>query len=169
MTREPRPKKAAFVIANPKSKLLDQVREVLRVKHYSLRPGQSYCDWVLRFLKYQRDCTGGWKHPREMGGAEVGAFLSHLAAGQGVAAATLNQVLKTLAFLYNEVLHQDLGGVGEFFAGQTSTKGVGGVEPGGGAAVVCDATGDIATDDIASLRHGAAADGVAPVAGEGLG
>lgn len=87
--------KAAFVIANPKAKLLDQLREVLRevlrVKHYSLRTEQSYADWVVRFLKFHRDRSGGWRHPRELGGAEVGAFLSHLAVGKGVAVSTQNQ------------------------------------------------------------------------------
>ena len=88
--------KAAFVLANPKAKLIDQMREVLRVKHYALRTEQSYCDWVVRFLKFHRDRTGGWKHPREMGGAEIGMFLTHLAAQQAVAAATQNQALNAL-------------------------------------------------------------------------
>jgi hypothetical protein len=96
MPSELRRTKAAFVIANPKAKLLDQMREVLRVKHYALRTEQSYCDWVVRFLKFHRDRTGGWKHPREMGGAEIGLFLTHLAVQQGVAAATQNQALNAL-------------------------------------------------------------------------
>lgn len=107
MPSELRRTKAAYVIANPKAKLLDQMREVLRVKHYALRTEQSYCDWVVRFLKFHRDRAGGWKHPREMGGVETGLFLTHLAAEQGVAAATQNQALNALAFLYQEVLHED--------------------------------------------------------------
>jgi hypothetical protein len=55
--------KAAFVIANPKSPLMDQIREVLRVKHYSLRTEEAYIGWVLRFLKFHRDLSGEWKHP----------------------------------------------------------------------------------------------------------
>ena len=100
MPSEMRRTKAAFVLANPKAKLIDQMRKVLRVKHYALRTEQSYCDWVVRFLKFHRDRTGDWKHPREMGGAEIGMFLTHLAAQQAVAAATQNQALNALLFLY---------------------------------------------------------------------
>ena len=101
--------KAAFVIANPKAKLLDQLREVARVKHFSLRTEQTYADWVVRFLRWARDhphltptlsppYEGAerekkWRHPRELGAAEVGAFLSHLAVGKGVAVSTQNQAL----------------------------------------------------------------------------
>jgi len=95
--------KAAFVIANPKAKLLDQLREVARVKHFSLRTEQTYADWVVRFLKFHRDAAGAWRHPRELGAAEVGAaevgaaevgaFLSHSAVGKGVAVSTQNQAL----------------------------------------------------------------------------
>ena len=51
--------KAAFVIANPKAKLLDPLREVARVKHFSLRTEQSYADWVVRFLKFHDDVRPG--------------------------------------------------------------------------------------------------------------
>ena len=61
------PGKAAFVIANPNSSLMDQIREVLRVKHYSLRTEEAYTGWVLRFLKFLRDPSGRWKHPRDLG------------------------------------------------------------------------------------------------------
>ena len=106
--------KAALVVPNPKAKLLDQLREVLRVKHYALRTEESYGDWVVRFLKFHRDRAGRWKHPRELGAADVGCFLSHLATVNGVAAATQNQALNALVFLYAEVLHLELGEVGEF-------------------------------------------------------
>jgi hypothetical protein len=59
MTPKAFPAKAAFVIANPKSKLLDQLREVLRVKHYSLRTEEAYGQWVRRYLKFHRDTAGG--------------------------------------------------------------------------------------------------------------
>ena len=88
------PAKAAFIIANPKSKLLDQMREVLRVKHYSLRTEEAYVQWVRRFLKFHRDRAGAWRHPRELGATEVVAFLNHLANREHVAAATQNQALK---------------------------------------------------------------------------
>ena len=87
------PTKAAFVIANPKSKLLDQLREVMRVKHYSLRTEEAYGQWVRRYLKFHREAAGAWRHPRDLGAAEVVAFLNHLANVESVAAGTQNQAL----------------------------------------------------------------------------
>ena len=91
MTAKVFPAKAAFVIANPKSKLLDQLREVLRVKHYSLRTEEAYVQWVRRYLKFQREVAGAWKHPRELGPTDVVAFLNHLAKVESVVAGTQNQ------------------------------------------------------------------------------
>jgi hypothetical protein len=96
MTTKARPAKAAFVIANPKAKLLDQLREVLRVKHYSLRTEEAYVLWARRFLKFHRDRTGAWQHPRELGATDVGTFLNHLANVEHVAAATQNQALNAI-------------------------------------------------------------------------
>ena len=83
-------------------------REVLRVKHYSLRTEGAYVLWVRRFLKFHRDRPGGWKHPRALGATEVGAFLNHLANVEHVAAATQNQALNALVFLYGSVLQIEL-------------------------------------------------------------
>jgi len=80
-------------------RLLDQVREALRVRHYSLRTEQAYVGWIRRFILFH-----GKRHPRELGGAEVAAFLSHLAVEGEVAAATQNQALNALVFLYRVVL-----------------------------------------------------------------
>lgn len=113
-----RPAKAAFVIANPKAKLLDQLREVLRVKHYSLRTEEAYVLWVRRFLKFHRDRLGSWQHPRELGATEVGAFLNHLANAEHVAAATQNQALNAIVFLYGSVLNLELGEFGEVVRAQ---------------------------------------------------
>lgn len=96
------------VIPNPKAKLLDQVREVLRVKHYSIRTEDAYVGWIKRFIFFH-----GKRHPRELGPAEVQAFLSHLAVEGQVAASTQNQALNALVFLYNEVLHMELGALDE--------------------------------------------------------
>jgi len=72
------PTKAAFsatkVIPNPKARLLDQVRELMRVKHYSTRTEHSYLGWIKRFILLQ-----GKRHPRELGAPEVQAFISQLA------------------------------------------------------------------------------------------
>ena len=114
MTPKAFPAKAALVIANPKSKLLDQLREVLRVKHYSLRTEEAYGQWVRRFLKFHRDQAGAWRHPRELGTAEVVAFLNHLAITDSAAAGTQNQALNAISFLYTQVLRIELGDLGEF-------------------------------------------------------
>lgn len=84
-------------------RLLDQVRERLRLKHYSLRTEQAYVGWIRRFI-----LANGKRHPADMGGAEVEAFLTCLATRHEVAAGTQNQALAALLFLYREVLGQDL-------------------------------------------------------------
>ena len=89
--------------AVPPPKLLDQVRDLIRLKHYSIRTEALYVQWVRRFILFH-----GKRHPREMGEAEVEAFLTHLAVEGGVAAATQNQALSALLFLYREVLGVDL-------------------------------------------------------------
>jgi integron integrase len=86
-------------------KLLDQVRDVIRLKHYSIRTEQSYVDWIKRYIFFHKK-----RHPKDMGRAEVEAFLTHLAVEGNVAASTQNQAFSALLFLYREVLHQDLEG-----------------------------------------------------------
>jgi len=83
--------------------LMDDVRRKLRVKHYSLRTEQAYTGWIRRFIM-----ASGKRHPRELGGAEVEAFLSRLATEGEVAAGTQNQALSALLFLYRDVLAIDL-------------------------------------------------------------
>lgn len=83
--------------------LLEQAREKLRLKHYSLRTERAYLDWMRRYVRFH-----GKRHPREMGAAEVEAFLSHLAVERSVAASTQNQALAALLFLYREVLGMNL-------------------------------------------------------------
>ena len=94
------------VIPNPKKKLLDQVREVMRVKHYSIRTEKAYVDWIKRYIFFHRK-----RHPREMGAVEIEAFLTDLAVNGRVAASTQNQAFNALIFLYGKVLHQELGGI----------------------------------------------------------
>jgi integron integrase len=87
-----------------KPKLLDQVRDVVRRKHYSIRTEQAYIDWIKRFIVYH-----GKRHPGEMAEEEVAEFLTHLARDLNVAAATQNQALSALLFLYKEVLKHEIG------------------------------------------------------------
>jgi integrase len=84
-------------------RLLDEVRRVLRVKHFSLRTEQVYAGWIRCFI-----LANGKRHPRDMGAAEVEAFLSQLAVQGKVAASTQNQALSALLFLYREVLGIEL-------------------------------------------------------------
>ena len=84
-------------------KLLDQVRARIRVKHYSIRTEQAYVDWIKRFIVHFDK-----RHPRDLGAAEVEAFLTHLAVSGRVAASTQNQAKSAILFLYREVLAQEL-------------------------------------------------------------
>ncbi len=82
---------------------MDEVRRVLRVKHYSKRTEQAYVGWIRRFIQ-----AHGRRHPRELGGSEVEGFLSALAVQGNVAAGTQNQALSAILFLYREVLKAEL-------------------------------------------------------------
>ena len=84
-------------------RLLDQVRAQIRLRHYSIRTESQYVQWVKRFVLFHQK-----RHPREMGAAEVEAFLTHLAVERHVASATQNQALSALLFLYRQVLGVEL-------------------------------------------------------------
>lgn len=81
-------------------KLLDQVRAKLRLKHYSIRTEEAYVNWIIRYIHFHHN-----RHPRELGAAEVEAFLTYLATERHVAASTQNQACCALLFLYREVLN----------------------------------------------------------------
>ena len=87
---------------------MDRVRWHLRVKRYSIRTEKAYLDWIRRFILFHQK-----RHPGEMGEQEIAAFLSHLAINRNVAAATQNQALSALLFLYQQVLERKL----EYIAG----------------------------------------------------
>ena len=80
-------------------KILDQVSDAIRLKHYSYRTEQTYNDWIKRYILFHRK-----RHPAEMGAPEIQAFLSHLATEKNVAASTQNQALSAILFLYKYVL-----------------------------------------------------------------
>jgi integron integrase len=92
-----------LVIPNPKLRLMEQVREVLRVKHYAIRTEQAYCEWIRRYIKFH-----GMRSREELfpGTDKVELFLSDLAVNGHVAASTQNQAFNALLFLYGQVLHQ---------------------------------------------------------------
>lgn len=87
----------------PAVKLLDQVREQLRLKHYSYRTEETYVHWIKRYILYHKK-----RHPSEMGDDEIRAFLIHLAEKEQVAASTQNQAFSAILFLYRYVLKKEL-------------------------------------------------------------
>jgi len=84
--------------------LIQRYREELQVRHYARRTVSSYEQWLRRFLRFHQ-----MRHPRQMGEAEINAFLSHLATEERVSASTQNQALAALLFLYRTVLGGDVG------------------------------------------------------------
>jgi len=84
-------------------RLLDQVRDCLRRRHYSLRTEKVYVAWIRRFILFH-----GVRHPNVMGSEEVNSFLSHLARHEKVSASTQNQALSALLFLYRHILEAPL-------------------------------------------------------------
>jgi len=89
--------------ASPKPRLLDAVRDCLRLKHYSLRTERAYVDWIKRYIWFHDK-----RHPLDLGAQQVEAFLTDLAVARKVAASTQNQALAALLFLYKEVLGIEL-------------------------------------------------------------
>jgi integron integrase len=87
-------------MTQPTPKLLDQVRAVLRAKHYSIRTEEAYLDWIKRFILFHHK-----RHPQEMGTPEIQTFLTYLAVDLHIAASTQNQALSAILFLYREVLN----------------------------------------------------------------
>jgi integron integrase len=87
-----------------KRKLLDQVRDAIRTRHYSYRTEEAYAGWIRRFILFHHK-----RHPAEMGKAEIEQFLTSLAVERNVAASTQNQALAALLFLYKDVLEFDPG------------------------------------------------------------
>lgn len=84
-------------------KLLDRVRERIRVLHYARTTEKTYIHWILGYIRFH-----GRRHPQDMGATEVEAYLSHLATARDVAAGTQNQAMHAILFLYKQVLGIDL-------------------------------------------------------------
>ncbi|WP_394239011.1 integron integrase [Pseudomonas anguilliseptica] len=86
-----------------KPKLLVQVRQQIRLRNYSIRTEAVYAEWVKRYIRFHR-----YRHPAEIGAAEIEAFLTHLAVARNVSGSTQNQALAALLFLYKQVLDVQL-------------------------------------------------------------
>ena len=85
---------------NKPIKLLDRVRNKIRLKHYSIRTEKAYTSWIKRYIFFHK-----MRHPEEMGRMEIEAFLTHLAVNGKVSASTQNQAFNALLFLYRNVLN----------------------------------------------------------------
>jgi len=87
-----------------KEKLLDKVRNTIRVRHLSYRTEEAYLSWIKKFIVFHNK-----RHPIEMGEHDVSQFLTYLAVKKRVAASTQNQALSAILFLYRDVLKKELG------------------------------------------------------------
>jgi site-specific recombinase XerD len=87
---------------NPPRNLLDQVRDICRLKHLA-RSTDSYVSWIKRYILFH-----GKRHPKDLRAADIASFLTHFAVDLDVSASTQNQAFSALVFLYREVLQQDL-------------------------------------------------------------
>ena len=90
-------------------KLLDQVRQTMRLRHMSLSSERNYVHYITQYIHFHKDRTGQFMHPRDLGTQDVRNFLSHLAIEKHVAASTQNIALCALIFLYKQVLRMPLG------------------------------------------------------------
>jgi len=88
----------------PKPKLLDQVRQAIRTRHYSPKTEETYVGWIKRFIFFHNK-----RHPAEMAEPEIARFLSSPASESHVSASTQNQALNAVLFLYREVLRKEIG------------------------------------------------------------
>lgn len=96
-------------------KLLDQVSDAIRIKHYSFRTEKTYVEWIKRFILFHNK-----RHPKEMGADEIQAFIAHLATERTVSASTQNQALSAVMFLYRHVLKKDVDIPSDSFRAQKS-------------------------------------------------
>jgi len=98
--------KGVFMSNSPK--LLDQVRNLIRLKHYSIRTEETYVSWIKRYIYFHDK-----RHPKDMGEKEIKQFLTDLAVNRNVAASTQNQAFNALLFLYREILNQEFFDLGD--------------------------------------------------------
>ena len=101
----------------PEPRLLDRMREAIRLRHYSIRTEDTYVHWVRRFILFH-----GKRHPLELGAPEVTSFLTYLALERGVGASTQNQAKSALLFLYRVVLGTSLPWLDEIVAAKDTRR-----------------------------------------------
>lgn len=98
-------------------KLMDELREALRTRHYSRRTEQAYVLWAERYIRFHH-----LRHPLEMGEPEINSFLTHLATERRVSASTQTQALSALLFLYRNVVGYDIGSLGTLARARTKKR-----------------------------------------------
>lgn len=86
-------------------KLLDEVRDVMRLNHYSIHTERTYCDWIKRYIRYHSMTN---RQDLIDGEAKIEAFLAHLAVDKNVSPSTQNQAMNAMVFLYKHVLKRPL-------------------------------------------------------------
>jgi integron integrase len=96
-------------------KLLDQVSDAIRVKHYSSRTEKTYKDWIMRYILFHNK-----RHPKDMGAEEIQAFITYLATERHLSASTQKQALSAVIFLYRHVLHMDIALPSDIFRAEKS-------------------------------------------------
>jgi site-specific recombinase XerD len=89
-------------------RLFDRMESVAARRHFSRHTTDCYGRWVRQFLEFCREGSR-WRHPSELGGADVSRFLTHLAAERRVARSTQTQAMNGILFLYRDVLVDELG------------------------------------------------------------
>jgi len=104
-------------ISTTPPRLIEQLKSVLRTKHYSRKTEQAYVFWVRRFVLFHNK-----RHPKEMGEQEINQFLSHLAVKENVSASTQNQALCSIIFLYKNVIKKNIGALGNTIWAKKPTK-----------------------------------------------
>jgi len=111
------PAQGTLCTMDGKPRLLDRLREQIRIRHYSLRTEAAYVYWVRAFIRFHK-----LRHPEEMGAAEVEQFLYHWAVPRNVSASTQNQALAGLLFLYKQVLKTPLPWLDEVVRAKRSER-----------------------------------------------
>jgi len=91
------------VVGKPPVKLLDKVRQRIRLKGYSIRTEKSYEEWIRRFILFHFK-----RHPKDMGKKQIESFLSHLVLRRNAAPSTQNQAFNAILFLFDQVLEMGM-------------------------------------------------------------
>jgi integron integrase len=98
-------------------RLLDQLRELIRTKHLSIRTEKTYIQWAKRYILYHNKT-----HPANMGALQINQYLTFLAVKKNVAAATQNQALNAIVFMYKHLIHKEINNIGDYIRAKRSKK-----------------------------------------------